>query len=62
MANIYGQACRVIVWLREAVEKNGQALQALHNAGGHRPKVCPSQELIQRSTTAFLQPLWLQRI
>ncbi len=61
MAKIYSQANRVLVWLGEAADNSGQALEKIRAAGGKAPDFL-NNKTIQLAVLALLQRDWFQRI
>ncbi len=61
MAKIYSQANRVLVWLGEAADNSGQALEKIRAAGGKAPDFL-NNKTIQLAVLGLLQRDWFQRI
>lgn len=58
MANIYGQASCVVVWLGQSANDSEKAIQDIRNAGGQKLNSGLSHEAI----IALLRRLWFRRI
>jgi hypothetical protein len=61
MPKIYGQASRVIIWLREAAADSDLAVEEIRIAGSKK-STNSSNETIQRAIIALLERAWFQRI
>lgn len=62
MANIYGRANRVIVWLGEAAHDSDLALEEIRVSRDKKPTNSPDSERIQQAVLALLQRSWFRRI
>ncbi|KAF2704690.1 HET-domain-containing protein, partial [Pleomassaria siparia CBS 279.74] len=62
MANIYGQASRVVVWLGEAADDSTQALEEIRVAGGRMFSTHSSGEVVKEAVLALLLRPWFRRI
>ena len=62
MAEIYGQAARVINWLGEAATNSDQALDAIRIAGIKTSCHSLNKKAIEKSILAILQRPWFRRI
>jgi len=61
MAKIYSQASRVLVWLGEAANNSGQALEEIR-AAGRKAIHSLNNETIQLAVLKLLERDWFQRI
>jgi hypothetical protein len=62
MANIYGQASRVVVWLGEAADNSDQALEEIRVAGGKMFTNSSNKKAIKKAVLALLERPWFRRI
>jgi hypothetical protein len=62
MAEIYGQANSVVVWLGEAADNSDQALEEIRLAGGKLPTNSSNKEATENAVVALLQRPWFRRI
>jgi hypothetical protein len=62
MAKIYGQANRVVVWLGEANDDSGQALEAIRVAPGNKSTNILDKGTVLQAIIALLQRPWFRRI
>jgi hypothetical protein len=61
MANIYGNAKRVIVWLGEAADSSDEALEAIRCVGMNPGEVSKSS-VIEDAVVTLLQREWFERV
>ena len=62
MAEIYGKASRVIVWLGEAENDGDRALEQIHLAADERPTEPMVSKSAKQAILALLQRPWFERI
>ena len=60
MAEIYGQASRVLIWLGEAADNSDRALEEIRVAGGRATS--SSNKAIKSAVLALLKRDWFERI
>jgi hypothetical protein len=61
MANIYGKANRVVVWLGKMMDSSDEALEAIRAAGIKLMRNSGSQKS-EQAVTSLLEREWFQRI
>lgn len=62
MANIYGQANRVVVWLGEAADDSDRALEDIRLAADQKSANLPANDVAQKACFALLRRPWFRRI
>jgi hypothetical protein len=62
MANIYGQANRVVVWLGEAADNSDLAFEEMRRVKGKKDVTTFEVQRIEIAVLALLQRPWFQRI